>query len=66
MGKNKVMTIALGKGPTDEYKDNLHKVCQMLLMNITNIHHLFIDSDKHAVDIIECIGKTQMHECKTK
>lgn len=25
-GKNKVMMIALGKGPTDEYKDNLHKV----------------------------------------
>ncbi|KPP64635.1 mRNA turnover protein 4-like, partial [Scleropages formosus] len=25
-GKNKVMMIALGKGPSDEYKDNLHKV----------------------------------------
>ncbi|XP_065096861.1 mRNA turnover protein 4 homolog [Paramisgurnus dabryanus] len=29
-GKNKVMTIALGKGPTDEYKDNLHKVSRFL------------------------------------
>lgn len=25
-GKNKVMSVALGKGETDEYKDNLHKV----------------------------------------
>lgn len=25
-GKNKVMIIALGKGDTDEYRDNLHKV----------------------------------------
>lgn len=25
-GKNKVMGFALGKSPTDEYKDNLHKV----------------------------------------
>ncbi|XP_056590720.1 mRNA turnover protein 4 homolog [Triplophysa dalaica] len=30
LGKNKVMTIALGKGPTDEYKDNLHKVSRFL------------------------------------
>uniref|UniRef100_A0AAR2JKL8 Ribosome assembly factor mrt4 n=2 Tax=Pygocentrus nattereri TaxID=42514 RepID=A0AAR2JKL8_PYGNA len=29
-GKNKVMMIALGKGPTDEYKDNLHKVSKYL------------------------------------
>lgn len=29
-GKNKVMTIALGKGPTDEYKDNLHKLSRFL------------------------------------
>ncbi|KTF92823.1 hypothetical protein cypCar_00022063 [Cyprinus carpio] len=29
-GKNKVMMIALGKGPTDEYKDNLHKVSRFL------------------------------------
>ncbi|KAM9444085.1 mRNA turnover protein 4 homolog [Clarias gariepinus] len=29
-GKNKVMMIALGKGPTDEYKDNLHKVSKFL------------------------------------
>ncbi|XP_066526386.1 mRNA turnover protein 4 homolog [Hoplias malabaricus] len=29
-GKNKVMMIALGKGPTDEYKDNLHKMSRFL------------------------------------
>lgn len=29
-GKNKVMMIALGKNPTDEYKDNLHKVSRFL------------------------------------
>ncbi|XP_048028458.1 mRNA turnover protein 4 homolog [Megalobrama amblycephala] len=29
-GKNKVMMIALGKGPTDEYKDNLHKLSRFL------------------------------------
>ncbi|XP_048879932.1 mRNA turnover protein 4 homolog isoform X2 [Brienomyrus brachyistius] len=29
-GKNKVMMVALGKGPTDEYKDNLHKVNKFL------------------------------------
>ncbi|XP_058487269.1 mRNA turnover protein 4 homolog [Solea solea] len=29
-GKNKVMMIALGKGQTDEYKDNLHKVTKYL------------------------------------
>ncbi|XP_018580713.1 mRNA turnover protein 4 homolog [Scleropages formosus] len=29
-GKNKVMMIALGKGPSDEYKDNLHKVNKFL------------------------------------
>ncbi|KAJ8259116.1 hypothetical protein COCON_G00181280 [Conger conger] len=29
-GKNKVMMIALGKGPTDEYKDNLHKITKFL------------------------------------
>ncbi|KAA0707519.1 mRNA turnover protein 4 -like protein [Triplophysa tibetana] len=30
LGKNKVMMIALGKGPTDEYKDNLHKLSRFL------------------------------------
>ncbi|KAI7794961.1 mRNA turnover protein 4 homolog [Triplophysa rosa] len=30
LGKNNVMIIALGKGPTDEYKDNLHKVSRFL------------------------------------
>ncbi|XP_063071786.1 mRNA turnover protein 4 homolog [Engraulis encrasicolus] len=29
-GKNKVMMIALGKGPTDEYKDNIHKLSRFL------------------------------------
>ncbi|XP_012736844.2 mRNA turnover protein 4 homolog isoform X1 [Fundulus heteroclitus] len=29
-GKNKVMIVALGKGQTDEYKDNLHKVSRYL------------------------------------
>ncbi|CAL8380211.1 unnamed protein product [Boreogadus saida] len=29
-GKNKVMMVALGKGRTDEYKDNLHKVSKLL------------------------------------
>ncbi|KAA8593291.1 hypothetical protein FQN60_009407 [Etheostoma spectabile] len=29
-GKNKVMVVALGKGETDEYKDNLHKVTKYL------------------------------------
>ncbi|KAM9298872.1 mRNA turnover protein 4 homolog [Gastrophryne carolinensis] len=30
-GKNKVMVVALGKGPSDEYKDNLHKLCKCLI-----------------------------------
>ncbi|KAM8927341.1 mRNA turnover protein 4 homolog [Pelodytes ibericus] len=29
-GKNKVMMVALGKGPEDEYKDNLHKLGKCL------------------------------------
>ncbi|KAG8569904.1 hypothetical protein GDO81_014591 [Engystomops pustulosus] len=29
-GKNKVMTVALGKDPCDEYKDNLHKLSNCL------------------------------------
>ncbi|XP_068598555.1 mRNA turnover protein 4 homolog [Brachionichthys hirsutus] len=29
-GKNKVMMVALGKGETDEYKDNLHKLSKYL------------------------------------
>ncbi|XP_062889255.1 mRNA turnover protein 4 homolog [Mobula hypostoma] len=29
-GKNKVMMVALGKGPADEYKDGLHKVSEHL------------------------------------
>ncbi|XP_063798205.1 mRNA turnover protein 4 homolog [Pseudophryne corroboree] len=29
-GKNKVMILALGKGPCDEYKDNLHKLSKCL------------------------------------
>lgn len=29
-GKNKVMMVALGKGVTDEYKDNLHQVARYL------------------------------------
>ncbi|CAB1412849.1 unnamed protein product [Pleuronectes platessa] len=29
-GKNKVMMVALGKGVSDEYKDNLHKVSRYL------------------------------------
>ncbi|XP_073426428.1 mRNA turnover protein 4 homolog [Dendrobates tinctorius] len=29
-GKNKVMTVALGKDPCDEYKDNLHKLGKSL------------------------------------
>lgn len=29
-GKNKVMVVALGKGETDEYKDNLHKVRKII------------------------------------
>ncbi|XP_043108536.1 mRNA turnover protein 4 homolog [Puntigrus tetrazona] len=29
-GKNKVMMIALGRRPSDEYKDNLHKVSKFL------------------------------------
>ncbi|KAG8431721.1 hypothetical protein GDO86_020302 [Hymenochirus boettgeri] len=29
-GKNKVMTVALGKDVTDEYKDNLHKLSKSL------------------------------------
>ncbi|KTF88686.1 hypothetical protein cypCar_00017854 [Cyprinus carpio] len=36
-GKNKVMMIALGKGPTDEYKDNLHKVSKFLRGVVTLI-----------------------------
>ncbi|KAM4652332.1 mRNA turnover protein 4 homolog [Discoglossus pictus] len=30
-GKNKVMMVALGKGPCDEYKDNLHKLSKSLV-----------------------------------
>lgn len=29
-GKNKVMGVALGKTPEDEYKDGLHKVTKRL------------------------------------
>uniref|UniRef100_A0A8C5PUX7 Ribosome assembly factor mrt4 n=1 Tax=Leptobrachium leishanense TaxID=445787 RepID=A0A8C5PUX7_9ANUR len=29
-GKNKVMMVALGKGPCDEYKDNLHQLSKCL------------------------------------
>ncbi|XP_069466497.1 mRNA turnover protein 4 homolog [Ambystoma mexicanum] len=29
-GKNKVMMVALGRAPTDEYKDNLHKMSKCL------------------------------------
>ncbi|XP_051895475.1 mRNA turnover protein 4 homolog [Pristis pectinata] len=29
-GKNKVMMLALGKGPADEYKDGLHKISKHL------------------------------------
>uniref|UniRef100_A0A3Q3WNM2 Ribosome assembly factor mrt4 n=1 Tax=Mola mola TaxID=94237 RepID=A0A3Q3WNM2_MOLML len=29
-GKNKVMMVALGRGETDEYKDNLHKISKYL------------------------------------
>ncbi|XP_074088175.1 mRNA turnover protein 4 homolog [Macrotis lagotis] len=29
-GKNKVMMVALGRGPSDEYKDNLHQVSKKL------------------------------------
>uniref|UniRef100_A0A8C9LNC5 Ribosome assembly factor mrt4 n=1 Tax=Piliocolobus tephrosceles TaxID=591936 RepID=A0A8C9LNC5_9PRIM len=29
-GKNKAMMVALGRGPSDEYKDNLHQVSKML------------------------------------
>lgn len=31
-GKNKVMMVALGKGETDEYKDNLHKVGKIFVV----------------------------------
>lgn len=42
-GKNKVMMVALGKGQTDEYKDNLHKVGEVgaKLENITLITILY-------------------------
>jgi mRNA turnover protein 4 len=30
-GKNRVMSVALGKGPEDEYRDNLHKISQRLV-----------------------------------
>lgn len=33
-GKNKVMVVALGKGQTDEYKDNLHKVGEILCIYV--------------------------------
>ncbi|XP_018413668.1 PREDICTED: mRNA turnover protein 4 homolog [Nanorana parkeri] len=29
-GKNKVMVVALGRGPSDEYKDNLHQLSKCL------------------------------------
>ncbi|XP_032405305.1 mRNA turnover protein 4 homolog [Xiphophorus hellerii] len=37
-GKNKVMIVALGKGQTDEYKDNLHKVRMNGFTNISNYY----------------------------
>uniref|UniRef100_A0A4W4FTS0 Ribosome assembly factor mrt4 n=1 Tax=Electrophorus electricus TaxID=8005 RepID=A0A4W4FTS0_ELEEL len=39
-GKNKVMMIALGKGPTDEYKDNLHKVSEFLKGEVVQEYNL--------------------------
>jgi mRNA turnover protein 4 len=33
-GKNKVMAVALGKGPEDEYKPDLHLVAESLSGNI--------------------------------
>lgn len=29
-GKHKVMVVALGRSPSDEYKDNLHRVSREL------------------------------------
>ena len=33
-GKNKVVSVALGRGPESEYKDNLHKVSEKLKGNV--------------------------------
>ena len=33
-GKNKVISLALGRGPESEYKENLHKITSHLFGNI--------------------------------
>jgi mRNA turnover protein 4 len=45
-GKNKVISLALGRGPESEYKDNLHKIVPFLL---GNIGLLFTNKSKEEV-----------------
>uniref|UniRef100_A0A4W4FTM9 Ribosome assembly factor mrt4 n=1 Tax=Electrophorus electricus TaxID=8005 RepID=A0A4W4FTM9_ELEEL len=55
-GKNKVMMIALGKGPTDEYKDNLHKVSEFLK---GEVGVLFTNKTKEEViEYFDCVKET--------
>jgi mRNA turnover protein 4 len=45
-GKNKVISLALGRGAESEYKDNLHKITPFL---IGNIGLLFTNRSKDEV-----------------
>nr|XP_054756985.1 mRNA turnover protein 4 homolog [Lytechinus pictus] len=45
-GKNKVMMVALGKTPEEEYRDNLHRVSKLL---IGNVGLLFTNQTKEEV-----------------
>lgn len=37
-GKNKVMMVALGREPSSEYKENLHKVPAELPLGVPKLH----------------------------
>lgn len=37
-GKNKVMMVALGREPSSEYKENLHKVLLGLPLAVLKLH----------------------------
>eukprot|EP00128_Syssomonas_multiformis_P015771 Colp12_sorted_trinity150504_noHs@27922 len=46
LGKNKVMAIALGKTPEEEYKDNIHQIAERLE---GNVGLLFTNKEKDEV-----------------
>jgi mRNA turnover protein 4 len=45
-GKNKVLSLALGKSPESEYKENLHKIVPYLA---GNVGLLFTNKSKEEV-----------------